>query len=174
MTGAWVAVGLLLLGLPLLAWWVGGRRFWARLERLAGSDLYREMVLRHRLRPAEIAQVEGAVTWGRELQDPRLRAAVVDWARTLRAEQEERGRRHPRRRRVVWAICVVWLTVAVASLISRIVQEGWTEVFDLWWMALWLAVIVWTSRAPGRALRLNSRPAPASGADAGAGAGQRE
>jgi hypothetical protein len=38
-TGAWVAVGLLLLGLPLLAWWVGGRRFWARLERLAGSDL---------------------------------------------------------------------------------------------------------------------------------------
>ena len=57
MTGAWVAVVVLLLGLPLLAWRVGGRRFWGRLRGRDRPDLYRELVLRHRLRPGEVAEV---------------------------------------------------------------------------------------------------------------------
>jgi hypothetical protein len=38
------------------------------------------MARRHELRPAERSVVERAATWGRELHDARLRAAVVELA----------------------------------------------------------------------------------------------
>ena len=84
-----VLVVVLLVGLPLLAWWVGGRRIWGRLTPGAEPDRYREMVRRHALSPSEAAEVEAAATWGRELHDPRLRAAVVDWASTGREPQDD-------------------------------------------------------------------------------------
>ena len=92
-----IVVVVLAVGLPLLAWWVGGRRFWNRAYSTETGELYRRMVREHGLRPAEIAQVEGALTWGRELQDARLRTAVVVWAQELQRAAEERRRRHPRR-----------------------------------------------------------------------------
>ena len=101
-----IVIVLIAVGLPLLAWWIGGRRFWARLQPRQEPDLYRQLVQRHHLRPAEVAQVESAVMWGRELADERLRAAVVDWARALLAAEEERRGRHPRSRRLL-ALTVV-------------------------------------------------------------------
>ncbi|MCV2489145.1 hypothetical protein OF117_07190 [Geodermatophilus sp. YIM 151500] len=47
----------ILVGLPLLAWWLGGRSFWSRLEPGAEADLHRTLVRRHRLRPGEVVQV---------------------------------------------------------------------------------------------------------------------
>ena len=58
---AWIVVVLLLVALPVLAWWIGARDVWSRPSKRTEPDLYREMVRRHALRPAEIAQVEGGV-----------------------------------------------------------------------------------------------------------------
>ena len=92
---AGVTIVLILVGLPLLAWWVGGRAFWSRPRPGGDDDLHRTIVLRHGLRPAEIPQVEGALTWGRQLDEPHLRAAVVDWGRSCSGWRPSDGRTGP-------------------------------------------------------------------------------
>lgn len=165
MTGAWIAIGLLLVGLPVLAWWVGGRRVWNRLTPGAEPDLFREMVRRHALRPAEIAQVEHAVTWGRELTDPRLRAAVVEWAR---AGQQPRGPRaplRPRARRVVGTLALLWALVAAGTLVVAAVHGEWDRILHLLIYALVPGAAAGVAaRGPRRAVRLNSGP-PGGSAD---------
>ena len=159
---AWVAVVLLLFALPVLAWWVGARDVWSRQGKRTEPDLYREMVRRHGLRPAEIAEVEGALTWGRELDDPRLRAAVVDWAQTLQHREEERRARYPRARRVARLLWLVWVVLAIAALAFAVARGEWGRVFNT---LFWPLVLAWPmSRAvggPRRAIERNSR-APAS------------
>lgn len=58
MTGAWLAIAVFAVGLPALAWWLGGRRFWTHGAVAADADPYPKMVRRHGLRPAEAAVVE--------------------------------------------------------------------------------------------------------------------
>ena len=158
MTVAWVALVLLLVGLPLAAWWLGGRRFWGRLRPGSEPDPYRELVRRHGLSPTEAAQVEGAVTWGRELQDPRLRAAVVDWAQSLQADARERSARHPWVRRVVVPLLAVLALVALAGLVHDVVTEGWSALTDRVWTLVWVLALAWALPRPRRAIRLNSSP----------------
>jgi hypothetical protein len=92
-TAAWIAVVLIAVGLPLLAWWWGGRRFWGRRDA-AGRlhvDLRQQMRRRHGLSSADATLVEDAVQAGRALDDERLRAVAVDWAEQALADV--RGRR---------------------------------------------------------------------------------
>jgi hypothetical protein len=155
---AWVAVGACLVALPALAWWTGRRPRWDRLTPHREPDVYRELVRRHALRPAEAAEVENAVTWGRELQDPRLRAAVVDWVRSTRPVAEPVGRRRPR-----WQLALAWLVVlgipaGLCALAFRL--GGW---YGLLFTVVVLGggqVLDWAiGRGPQRALQRNEGPA---------------
>jgi hypothetical protein len=163
-----ISIVVILAGLPLVAWWLGGRSFWSRAERRAQPDVLGDMVRRHRLRPGEIPTVEGAVTWGRRLGEPRLRAAVADWATALRAHQAERRRRSPRARRVVLALLFLWLLAVVLRIAHAAIEARWG---DLAWGLVWLAVLIapylvfpWRLR---RAVELNRDPAAVPPRDAG-------
>ena len=167
MTGAWTAIGLIGLGLPLLAWWIGGRRLWSRLRPGRESDPWGDTVRRHGLRPAEVARVRQAVTSGQELPDPRLRAAAVDWA-----EQELTVGRAPA---PTWVrvLLAVWLTVVVVR-IAFLLAEG--RAGDVNWVAVIFAIgaavyVRHRRKALHRAVRLNGGP---PGDAACADAGQRE
>ena len=154
-----LTVVLLLVGLPLLMFWVGGRRFWNRSYGTETGDLYRRMVLAHGLRPAEIAQVEGALTWGRELQDERLRAAVVDWAQELQRLVADRRRRHPTRRRVLLVALLLWAAVV---LVIAGVQIAHGDIGPLIRIGVYALLLGWpgwlAARAPQRAIERNSGP----------------
>jgi len=170
---AWVLVVALLVALPALAWWVGARDVWSRPSKRTEPDLYREMVRRHALRPAEAAQVEGAVTWGRELPDPRLRAAVVDWAVSLQRMAAQRRAGHPRARQLGRLLCGSWLVLGTGALVFQLVHGNWRGLLDaLIWPLVWAYPGYRVATAQRRAIRLNAG-APASAAP-GTGGAQRE
>ena len=96
MTSAVIVVVAILLGLPLLVWWMGSRRMWSRLRLGAGPDPWGDAMRQFGLTPQEMAQVESAVTWGRRLDDERLRRVAVQPARQLIREVEARRRSRSR------------------------------------------------------------------------------
>ncbi|MGY2129594.1 hypothetical protein [Blastococcus sp. SYSU DS0617] len=130
---------LILIGLPLVAWWLGGRSFWSRARTGAERDLYREIVRRHGLRPAETPKVESAVTWGRRLDDPRLRAAAVDWATSSQDEMAEYRRRNPLARRLMVGLLFLWLLLVLGRALAAVVEGRWGSAA---WQLLWLATLV--------------------------------
>jgi hypothetical protein len=106
------------------------------------------------LTPQETAQVESAVTWGRRLDDERLRPAAVQWARQLIEQTESRRRIHSRSGRL--AVLLALVVVLAAGLYWMTVREGqfpWSAV--VWWV-IWPAVFAWLVRGPRRAIRVNS------------------
>ena len=162
---ALLSVALILVGLPLFAWWVGGRATWGRLKPNVEPDLYREMVRRHGLHPAEIAQVESAVTWGRELREERLRAAVVEWAQLHQATERQRRDRRPALRTGALLVFVAWGTFLLGYVVFAVAQGRWDD-------AHWSSVVPWLvvaaagwlrQRGPARAVRLNRGPPPSTG-----------
>jgi 4-amino-4-deoxy-L-arabinose transferase-like glycosyltransferase len=124
---AGVTIVLILVGLPLLAWWVGGRAFWSRPRPGGNEDLHRTIVLRHGLRPAEIPQVEGALTWGRQLADPRLRAAVVDWGQELQRLAAGQRAHRSRAGRVALGLLFLWLVLLLIGAVVAVVEQRWGD-----------------------------------------------
>jgi hypothetical protein len=153
-TSAIVVVVAVLLGLPLLAWWVGNRRLWSRMRPGADPDPWGDAMRRFGLTAQETAQVESAVSWGRRLDDERLRRAAVQWARQLIEQTEAR-----RRLRSPWGRAAVLLgavAVLAAGMYWMSVRRGefpWDTV--IWWV-IWPAVLAWLARGPRRAIRVNS------------------
>ena len=83
MTAAWIAIAAIGIGLPLGAWWVGGRPVWARSDQRArrAQEAHREWIARHGLSSAEIAEVQSVIARGAAVEDARLREAAVEEAR---------------------------------------------------------------------------------------------
>lgn len=108
MTAPLVAVLVIAVGLPLLAWWVAGRPYWSRLRPGAELDAWRDLVRRHGLSAGEAARIAADVPRGLRLPDPRLRRAAVDWARELLGQEQVRLPRNPRTRGLVVVVVIGW------------------------------------------------------------------
>ncbi|MPQ99613.1 hypothetical protein GB931_17155 [Modestobacter sp. I12A-02628] len=155
-----LTLAVLLVGLPLLAFWLGGRPFWGRLRLRQDRDLYGDVVRRHRLTPTQTARVESAVAWGRELADPVERAAAVDWAQGLIADTRQRAREHPLRRRLLLALLGAWVLLVLGRAVVAVVESGlagfnWYGVVT---GTVVVALVVQSGRAPRRAVLLNAGP----------------
>jgi hypothetical protein len=136
-----LAIVLILVGLPLLAWWVGRRRFWSRLRPGAEPDPWGDVVRTHRLSASEAPRVAHAVPRGAALDEPRLRAAAVDWARRL-IEQETIRWPTSRTGRVFAGAAVVWLLCVIGLLLHRVLtgrpeDVNWTTVIIYAGVLLW-------------------------------------
>jgi len=153
-TAAWVIIGLLVLGVPLLAWWIAGRPVWGRLRPGAEADPWRDAMRRYRLTPQDTAKVESAVGWGRRLDDPSLRPAAVAWAQSVLDQQAARRARRPLWVRVIGtALILIALGVAVAWQVGGDDEFPWGVI--VYWLLSGL-LGYWTASAPRRAIRLNS------------------
>jgi hypothetical protein len=166
-TVAIAVVVLLLVGVPLFAWWVGGRRFWTRLKPGPDPCLPRALIREHGLSPDEVLEVERAVTWGKELQDARLRAAVVDWAQRYQAAVLEQ--RASRSALHDWGLIafLLWGAAVLAYVVFAVARGRWGDV-NWFTAAYWVAIGVlgWRRRTgPARAIERNCGPpsAPAGG-----------
>jgi uncharacterized membrane protein YqjE len=156
-----VTAALILVGVPLLTGRAGGRRSW-RERPAADAYVPLQMARRHGLQPAERTVVERAATWGSELRDDRLRAAVVELAE--RQVGPGGGRRLP----PLWLVLLY--AAFGATLLSYLVFEATRS---RWLGGAWLDLPVllvygaagwrWQT-GPARAIRLNSNPPAAAGA----------
>jgi MFS family permease len=162
-TAAWLTIALFLVGLPLLAWFVGGCRFWTNLRGRVPSKAQAEITQRYGLSPAEVARVQAAMKRGQALDEPRLRAATADWAReSLRKwESARRGRRI-----AVRLVGAGALLVIVGAVISVFAGDGirWSTwlVLGNVVLQLFLYLTVWPRmlRNLDRAVAVNSEPVP--------------
>jgi uncharacterized membrane protein YqjE len=150
------AAVLVLVGIPLVAWWASGRQSWRRSRTAADAYVPLEMKRRHELQRSEVSMVERAATWGRELQDDRLRAAVVELA------ERQTGPGGGRRLLPLWLVVLyaAFGAVLVGFLVFSAVEGRWP-----WgnWLNLVVlggyGVLGWRwQTGPERAVRLNSGP----------------
>ncbi|MGY1624829.1 hypothetical protein ACI789_21710 [Geodermatophilus sp. SYSU D00965] len=155
-TSVVVAVGFVLLflvGGPLFAWWLGRRRFWERQSGLLEPHVSRELAARHGLRPTEFALVDRAATWGREVSDDRLRAAVVD----LATQKVGAASRRPAPRPWLVVLAVVWGAAIAGVVVFAVAQGRWGDVnwvTAAWWGVLAVVGNRWRT-GPERAIRRN-------------------
>jgi uncharacterized membrane protein YqjE len=159
---AWAigAAMLVLVAVPLLTWWVGGRGSW-REPPTADAYVPLQMARRHGLRPAELPVVERAASWGREMRDDRQRAAVVELAQ--RQVRPGRARRLP----PLWLVLIYSALGAllVGFLVAKATQGQWPvgNWLDLAVLLVY-GVVGWRwQTGPARAIRLNSAPPMAAG-----------
>lgn len=163
MPAAWVTIVLLLLGLPLLAWWLGGRRFWGRLESRSAEYEGAAVMRRHGLTGTEAAQVVDAVTGGRALEDPRQRAAAVELAQLTLDRLFPPWEDASLGRRIMLMLSVVWVGGVAVVAVFRFALGGLGNVnwLNLLWAVLLTASPLWQSYRLRRAIALNTAPGAA-------------
>jgi hypothetical protein len=140
-TAAWVTIAVLLVGVPVAAWWLGGRRFWSRLKPGADPDPYGDLVRRYGLSPAEAARLSAEVARGIGYDDDRLRRAALDMART-QLEQRLIPEGASRTHRVVVIVFFVWVT-AVLGRLAYLVASGRPEDVNWGTVAVWVTLLAW-------------------------------
>lgn len=152
MTAAWIAIAVIGIGLPLAAWWVGGRPVWARSDQRArrAQEAHREWIARHGLSSADVAEIQRAIVRGAVLEDERLRPAAVEEARIQLAVWGARGAVNQRVRLV---LAVVWLALTVGLVVLSVVTGEWS------WNYLVITVNFLAVSVPQAVLRRNLRRA---------------
>jgi len=161
-TAAWVTIVLLVLGMPLLAFWLGGRRVWARIEARGASDPAAEIMRRYGLSTREAGEVVSAVTRGEALADPGQRAAAVELAELTLRNLYPRWQVASMTRRVFRVLGAAWLVIAIAGLVFAV---AFGRLGDLNWFVLPLVLSsliapLWQSWKLRKTVALNSGPAP--------------
>jgi Flp pilus assembly protein TadB len=151
-TAAWIALVLIGVGLPLGAWWVGGRPLWARSDQRArrAQEAHREWIARHGLSSSEVAEVQRVIVRGGVFEDARLRAAAVEEART---QLTVWGGRSDVVQRVRWVLAALWGVLVVLFVIASVVTG------DSSWHFLLLVVNFTAVVVPQVLLRRNLRRA---------------
>ena len=141
---AGVTIVLILVGLPLLAWWVGGRAFWSRLRPRAFSDPWRDLVQQHRLSAADASRVATAVPRGLQFDAAHLRPAAVDWAERL---LDQETLRWPRTLtgRIGAGLAVLWACGVIGFLLHSVLS-GRPEDVNWSTVALYVGLGVWLLR----------------------------
>jgi hypothetical protein len=151
-----IAVAAILVGLPLLAWWIGGRNVWNRLRPSTAGDPWFQLVRGHGLTGAEASRVIAAVSSGRALDGERLRRAAFEWATHVRDVQFR-----PRRRSRILLICAVLYGLLLvagaywAIVEGRPLQIPWTGIFVV---ATFVLLRYGQRRNVLRAIELNREP----------------
>jgi hypothetical protein len=160
-TTAIASVLLILVGLPLVAWWLGGRRFWSRLQPGRGADPWGDFVRRHRLSAAEQFQVQQAVGRGRALEDDRLRRAVVDLAEVTSAQLRLSWTGGSRAQRVLLLLALLWVVLLVTNVVAALASSGFSDVpwFGIVSIVAVVGTPLWQRRTLRRAIELNREPA---------------
>ena len=162
MTTALIAVALIAVGLPLAAWWLGGRSFWSRLRRRPASDPWLDVLRRHRLTGAEAGRVISAVERGERLDDPRLRRAAVELAEQSLELSFPPWAGATRLQRVMVVVTVAWAALLVAHTVFALVLGDAGDVN--WFPVLALVVAGGLRIRQGqrlhRAVRLNGEQPP--------------
>jgi hypothetical protein len=116
----WIALLLAAFVVLLAAVWLGSLFYWANRHGPEQRALDRHMISTHALDRSERRDVQGAMSGGAPLDDPRLRAAVVDWSRRALERDLELRRNHPRGRVavvVLYAVAALCLVAAVVPLV---------------------------------------------------------
>jgi hypothetical protein len=149
---AWIAIVVIVVGLPLGAWWLGGRPVWARSDERArrAVEVHREWTARHRLSSGDETEIQGAIVRGRVLEDARLRAAAVEEARRQLSVWGVPGDVSQRVRSV---LALLWLGATLVLVISSTVSGHWS------WNFILLAVNFTAVAVPQVVLRRNLRRA---------------
>jgi hypothetical protein len=117
----WIVVSLAVAVLaPLVAFFVGGRRFWATV----GTEAPAGLLDRHGLEAGDTLRVQRAMARGRRAEEARLRPAVAEWARTSLDSVEEQGRRHARRKAMADGLTVLGAGALVLAVVLALADGG--------------------------------------------------
>ena len=161
--GAWITLAAIAVGLPVLAWFIGGRRFWTTIRGRVPRNPQAEITRRYELSPAEVHRVRSALKHGQGLDEPRLRAATTDWAHEVLTAWA----RSRRARRIgLWFIGVGAAFVTVGAVLNVVAGNGisWTTWVLLGVFCLQVGIHRWMwpriLRNLERAVVLNSGSVP--------------
>jgi hypothetical protein len=105
---------------PLVAFFVGGRRFWATVGERAPDGLLE----RHGLEAGDTLALQRAMARGRRAEDARLRPGVVEWARSTLDAVDASERVHARRKAMATGLTVLGASALVLAVVLGIADGG--------------------------------------------------
>jgi hypothetical protein len=158
-----IYVVLLMVGAPLLLWWVGTRRLFAVLRAGEGRDPLGDLAERHDLSRGQARRVVAEARRGERLDDPRLRRAAVDWASSHLEDEGFPAAAPTRTHQVMRALLAVWVA-CILGWLGYLVGSGQPERVSWPLLSVWVLIavlVVRRRRGMRRAIEVNAETADA-------------